>query len=165
MVACNLPKLWNFPYYAICICIWFTAAWIKWGNILKSKLRVTILSSDCELQLFLKMARIPSNRTLCEKIPPFDTSACLLGTLSCAMCFFLKIGGRCTVLKVCSFLPSALQHRASFQGSSAASLLRREELAKCFARSVTSDLTLHNSWVVHSPSSQQMLAQNEIIHD
>lgn len=52
----------------------FTAAWIKWGNIL------------------LSMGWLLS--TLCVKrILPFSLSACLLGTLFCAIFFFLYLGG------------------------------------------------------------------------
>lgn len=107
----------------------------------------------------------PSKQNTVWKNPTFWYICLLAWHAALCSVFFLKIGGGCTVLKFCSFLPSALQRRASFQDSSVASLLRGEELAKCFARSVTSELTFHNSWVVHSPSSQQMLAQNEIIHD
>lgn len=50
----------------------------------------------------------PFKQNIVWKNPTF-WYICLLAwhTVVCNVFFFLKIGGRCTVLKVCSFLPSA----------------------------------------------------------
>lgn len=79
-----------------------------WGNSLKSKLWVRMLchlSASCSCS-WKWLESLQTEHCVKKSHLLIHLLACLAHC--CVQCvFFLKIGGRCTVLKVCSFLPSA----------------------------------------------------------